>query len=413
MPTLTLDLLPEPSGSNVGVHITRDALRHIRAGHPWIWDGSIERISGTGQLGDLAVVFDEKRKFAAIGLYDPESPIVVRLLHHGSPRSIDDHFFADRVTDAIAKRQRIADNDQTSAWRLIHGENDQLPGLVVDRYATTLVVRLDTLAWLPHLRSIVDALTQIEEPTSIVLRTSRQISASLPPGLSSGTTLVGPAPVAPIEFVENGLLFEADVIKGQKTGHFLDQRDNRQLVASRCHGATVLDVFCNTGGFTVHAAAAGARRVTSVDISEHAIDATRRHVELNRDETAATEHSYITADAFDAMERLANEGARFDVVIVDPPSFAPNAAALAGARRAYRRLTSLAIELLGSGGTLFQASCSSRIDNIEFHDLVADEIDRAGFVAANAIRTEHCLDHPIGFAQGAYLKALLADLQPR
>lgn len=385
----------------------------MRAGHPWIWSDSVERISGSGQTGDLAVIFDDKRKFAAIGLYDPDSPIVARLLHHGSPLSIDDNFFADRLTDAIARRQVLADRDDTTAWRLVHGENDQLPGLVVDRYDDTLVVRLDTLAWLPHLRSVIDALVQIESPSAIILRTSRRIAPALPPELANGSALIGDAPTTPIAFRENGLQFEADVIRGQKTGHFLDQRDNRQLVASRCQGATVLDVFCNTGGFTVHAGAGGARSVMSIDISEHAINATRHHVELNRTHAPATDNSYVVSDAFEAMEKLANERARFDVVIVDPPSFAPNAAALVGARHAYRRLTALAIELLGAGGTLFQASCSSRIDTLEFHDLVADEIDRAGFVAANAIRTQHCLDHPIGFPQGAYLKALLADLQPR
>lgn len=406
--------LPELSDERLAVNVTPDALRHVRAGHPWIWDGSIEKISRQGRSGELAVIFDDRRKFAAIGMFDPDSPIAIRVLHQGSPSTIDADFFSERLLAALARRQPLIDRGDTTAYRLVHGENDGLPGLVVDRYLNTLVLRLDTAMWLPHLPSIVPQLLELTDINDVVLRTSRRIEAMLPEGIHDGMALVGTLPKGPIRFRENGLVFEADVIKGQKTGHFLDQRNNREMVAARTRDASVLDVFCNTGGFSVNAAAAGARQIHSIDSSPHAIDATSHHMELNRRELDfSAEHTVQVADAFEAMGELVDRRATFDVVIVDPPSFAPNTSALPAARQAYRRLTALAIDLLGAGGTLFQASCSSRIDELDFHDLVADEIDAAGFKATNVIRTSHALDHPITFEQGGYLKATLIDLSLR
>lgn len=403
--------LPSPSDERIAVHITPAALREVRRGHPWIWDGSITRVSQPGRPGDLAVVFDDKRKFAAIGLWDPDAPIAVRILHRGAPRTIDDEFFADRLLDSYAARQPLHDDPSTTAYRLVHGENDGLPGLVVDRYEDSLVVKLDSAAWVPHLGRLVDPLIELSDANRVVVRSSRRIVDQLPAALRDRPTVVGSTPPGPVEFREHGLLFEADIERGQKTGHFLDQRDNRALVATRCRDATVLDVFCNTGGFSVHAAAGGARAVHSVDSSAHAIEATRRHVERNRNERGfSARHSAVADDAFAAMESMVRRNERFDVVIVDPPSFAPNEAAVPTATRAYRRLTSLAIELLTPGGTLFQASCSSRIDTGEFHRIVSDEIAHHGRIAADPIRTGHALDHPIGFAQGAYLKAMMADI---
>lgn len=403
--------LPEPSSERMAVHVTNDALRQLRGGHPWVWDGSITRTSGRGAPGDLAVVFDDKRKFAAIGLWDPDAPIAVRILHQGSPRTVDDAFFADRLLDAYARRQVLHDDPATTGYRLVHGENDDLPGLVVDRYDDTLVIKLDALAWVPHLKRVVPPLLELSDAERVVLRASRRITAGLPLALRDSPTIFGTAPTGRIEFREHGLLFEADVERGQKTGHFLDQRENRRLIGARCNDARVLDMFCNSGGFSVYAAAAGARAVHSVDMSRHAVDATRRHVELNRAELDfGAHHSAVADDAFGAMESMAARHEQFDVVIVDPPSFAPNEASVPAARQAYRRLTSLAVGLVASGGTLFQSSCSSRIAAHEFHALVGDEIAQNDKQAINPIRTGHAVDHPIGFAHGAYLKAITADI---
>lgn len=405
--------LPTAPVGRVAVHLTSDALRHVRSGHPWVWEGSITRTSVPGATGDFAVVFDGDRKFAAIGLWDPYGAIAVRLLHHGAPLAIDARFFTDRLIDAYALRQSLHDDPLTTAYRLVHGENDRLPGLVIDRYVDTLVIKLDTVAWWPHLHHIIPSIVELSDAERVIVRASRRIEAQLPMSLRENPTVVGDRPTEPIMFSEHDLLFEADVLRGQKTGHFLDQRDNRQLVASRCHDAKVLDVFCNTGGFSVHAAAAGARSVHSVDISRYAIDATRRHLELNRARSGfRCDHSTTTGDAFEAMATLIAQGKSYDVVIVDPPTFAPNAAALPAARQAYRRLTALASELLASGGTLFQASCSSRVTAPEFYGLVNDELADQNVRAINIVRTGHSVDHPIGFPEGAYLKAVLCDIIP-
>lgn len=404
-------IFPQPSSRRIAVHPRPAAVREIAGGHPWLWSGSVQRRSHVGQPGDLAAIFDRNRRFVAIGLYDPDAPIEVRVLHRGEPRTIDADFFLERLVEAIDRRRRLADDPETTGYRLVHGENDSLPGLVVDRYAEVLVVRLDTAAWLAHLATIVPQLVELIEPTTVVLRTSRSVRDRLPAGIGDGMTLHGPDPSESVRFFESGMEMSADVVTGQKTGHFCDQRDNRRLVAHRCRDANVLDVFCNTGGFSVAAAAAGARSVTSIDIAPGAITATIRHMELNRARLGFTgTHQAQAEEAFDAMNRLADDRACFDVVIIDPPSFAPNQASVAPARRAYRRLCALGIELLGSGGTLFQASCSSRIDEVDFYDLIADEVDRAGLVATNMIRTGHGLDHPVDFPEGAYLKAVVADL---
>ena len=403
--------LPSASTERIAVNVTNDALRQLRGGHPWIWDGSITKASRDGAPGDLAVIFDDKRKFAGIGLWDPGAAIAVRMLHAGAPRPIDDAFFADAVLSAYARRQWLHDDPDTTGYRLVHGENDGLPGLVVDVYDTSLVVKLDTAAWVPHLTTVISPLLELTDAERVVVRASRRIVPDLPLVLHDSPTVVGTPPPGPVEFLENGLLFEADIERGQKTGHFLDQRDNRALIGARCNNADVLDVFCNTGGFSVYAASGGARSVHSVDVSDHAIAATRRHVERNRSRLGfEARHTASVADAFDAMADLIDQGRRFDVVIVDPPSFAPNAAAVPTASRAYRRLTSRALDLLATGGTLLQASCSSRISADDFVDLVFDEIEFNGLRAINTIRTSHALDHPIGFSQGAYLKAIVTEV---
>lgn len=411
---LNLDAeLPTPSSTRLAVRVSADALRQLRGGHPWIWDGSIERLSADGATGDLAVIFDDKRNFAGIGLWDPDGAIAIRMLHHGSPQTIDAGFFADRLLEAYTRRQPLHDDQTTTAYRLVHGENDLLPGLVVDKYEDTLVVKLDSPVWVPWLRMVIPPLLELSEATNIVLRSSRRIGSRLPEALQGSPTIVGTPPSGPIEFLEYGLRFEADVERGQKTGYFLDQRDNRRLVGARCADASVLDVFCNRGGFSVAAAAGGARSVHSVDSSEHAIDASRRHMETNRaDQGFTATHTTVVADAFDTMQELVDRRQRFDVIVVDPPSFAPNAASVASASRAYQRLTALAVELLASGGTLFQASCSSRVTSDEFFHLVTQQVRLSGYQATQTVRTSHALDHPIGFSQGAYLKAVLTDIVP-
>jgi 23S rRNA (cytosine1962-C5)-methyltransferase len=399
----------------LAVRVTADAERRIRGGHPWVFDGSITSVSPDGgRPGDLAVVFDRRRRFLAIGLYDPSSPIRVRVLHRGEPRPIDDAFVVEQVAVAHARRGWLVDDRRTTAYRVVHGENDGLPGLVVDRYDDVAVVKTYTASWLPHLDAVVAAVQEALGPRSVVLRTARNVRADAPPDApTDGEVLAGDTVDAPVPFRENGLAFEADVIAGQKTGAFLDQRENRQRVRDLSRGLDVLDVFACTGGFSVHAAAGGARSVHSVDLSAGALATARASMARNRDlpAVAACRHTTAASDALEEMQRLRAAGRRFGLVIVDPPSFAQRADQRRAALRAYERLAGLAAELTEPGGIVVLASCSSRITADEHADAVERGAERRGFTLAAPLRTDHPVDHPIGFPEGAYLKAVFARVE--
>lgn len=374
-----------------------------------MYDASITSVShDDGVAGDLAVIFDGNRKFIAIGLYDPASPIRIRVLHHGAPRGIDAAFWHETLTAALDRRRSLAESADTTGYRCVHGENDGLPGLVVDRYDDTYVVKIDTAAWLPHLDDVVDALASLVEPDAVVLRGSRHVRL----GDREGSALLGDLPSEPVLFAEAGLLFAADVVRGQKTGHFLDQRDNRMRVGEIARGARMLDVFACTGGFSVHAAAGGAREVLSVDQSAPALAMAASNMALNTDRpaVAVAHHTVEVGDAFEVMDALAKRGRRFDIVVVDPPSFAPRQANVPAALHAYARLTSFAVRLVEPGGTLVQASCSSRISAVELRATVARAAAAAGHPLTVVASTGHPIDHPIGFPEGAYLKALFATV---
>jgi 23S rRNA (cytosine1962-C5)-methyltransferase len=388
------------------VRVTPDAARQVRGGHPWLFDASVRSVgSPDGASGDLAVVFDERRRFVAVGLYDPASPIRVRVLHHGEPATIDEAWWAERVGTAFAHRAPLVSDPRTNAYRLVHGENDGLPGLVVDRYADTLVVKAYTAAWLPHVEAVVGALEPLVAPSQVVLRLGRGAARSAPS--FDRVALRGELPTEPLLFREAGLTFEADVVHGQKTGHFLDQRDNRVRVGSLSRGRSVLDVFACTGGFSAHAAAGRAVEVLSVDQSAPALATARRNVARN---ATAVRHTTDGGAAFAVMSDLARRRRRFDVVVVDPPSFASRRSQVPAAIRAYGRLASLAVRLVAPGGTLVQASCSGRVTAEE----LTVAVERAAASARRPLRitavTGHPLDHPIGFPEGAYLKAVFATV---
>ncbi len=408
-----LAAVPFPSDRRVAVRVTRDALRQVRGGHPWIFDGSITSTSHTGARGDLAVVFDDKRRFAAIGLFDPDSPIRIRVLHTGTPRTIDGAYWRARINEALERRRVLVDDPSTTGFRCVHGENDGLPGLVVDRYDDTIVVKLYTAAWIPHLRDVLPAIVDLTGAVRVVVRTSRGVATGPTHGIEDGTVLIGDDRAGPVSFVEHGLAFEADVMQGQKTGHFLDQRDNRSLVGELSRDKRVLDVFCCTGGFSVHAAAGGATEVHSVDLSRPALDTAERNMTANaeRQDVSAARHRVTCGDAFEVLASLAAHGEHFDLVVIDPPSFASRADQVDRALRAYSHLTRLGLAVVAPGGMLVQSSCSSRVDEGTFHRTIRASASAQGAVLAEWRRTTHAVDHPIGFAEGAYLKTLFATVR--
>lgn len=404
-----LEQLPKVADRRLAVRITPDALRHVRAGHPWVFDDSIVSISHEGATGDLAVIFDNDRRFAAIGLYDPAGPIAIRVLHVGKPTSIDAAFWGQAIATARSIRQPLVDAEAAGrpAFRLLNGENDNLPGLIVDQYDTTLVVKLYSAVWFPHLTAVIDALRAVISPTSMVLRLGRNVADGETYGLDDGDVISGDIPDGAVLFTEGGLTFEADVRSGQKTGHFLDQRANRLRIGRLSTGRDVLDVFASTGGFGVHAAAGGARSVHSVDISAPTLAVAERNMALNaaRAEVTACTHTTEVGDAFDVMIALARAGADYDIVIIDPPSFAQKQSSIDVAVRAYTRLTHIGLRLVRPGGIFVQASCSSRVSTDLFYATVLDAADAAGRELRQMVRTGHDIDHPVTFPEGAYLKA--------
>ena len=419
---LQLPPLPEPAQRNLALRVQPAAERALRRGHPWLYASAIREQSHEGQPGDLAIIFDRKRRFLAAGLYDPHSPIRVRVLQHNEPAPIDGDWFRQKIAAAVKLRQPLqespaASRRPTTGYRLIHGENDGLPALVVDRYEHTYVLKLYSTAWAPHLPHFIPAL--LDEVSlgnaperRLVLRLSRAVAAQrhFLYGLHDGQVLYGPALQGPVRFRENGLLFAADVVQGQKTGFFFDHRDNRARVEQLAAGKRVLNVFAYTGAFSLYAARGGAPLVVSLDQSQPALDAALENFRLNRDnrQVAAATHETLVGDAFHVLQELHSNGRRFDMVIVDPPSFAQSQADLPRALSAYRKLARQALAVLEPGGTLVMASCTSRVTPDTFFDTIHQAATTAGRRLHDLNRTTHPLDHPITFPEGAYLKCLFA-----
>ena len=404
--------IPQPSDKRIAVRVSPAAERWVRRGHPWVYAKAVRQVSHDGRSGDLAVIFDRKRRFVAIGLYAPASPIRVRILAQGQPTAIDDAWFLYKLETAAELRQPLLQTN-TTGYRLVHGENDGLPGLVIDRYGETFVVKLYTSAWVPHLASLLRALTQIAQPRRIVLRLSRFVQQQEDAlfGLHDGQILLGQPPKNGVRFLENGLYFEADVIHGQKTGFFLDQRDNRAKVEKLAVGKRVLNVFAYTGGFSLYAARGGAKEVVSLDISQPALANAMRNCKLNlaHESVAATTHELLVGDAFLTMKQLIANKRRFEMMIIDPPTFAKRQEEVERAVTAYGRLVRLGLQLLRPGGILVMASCSSRVSAAQFFEVVNQAALGVGRPLQEIERTGHALDHPIAFPEGAYLKCLFAS----
>ncbi|MBI3168574.1 MAG: class I SAM-dependent methyltransferase [Chloroflexi bacterium] len=406
-----LSQLSSPSAQRIALRISAPGERALKQGHPWVFDQSITEQSHEGLPGDLAVIFDDKRSFLAIGLYDPTSPIRVRILQATKPAPIDSTWYQEKIKTADAIRAPLKEQ-ATNGYRLIHGENDGLPGLVIDRYAETLVVKLYTPAWVPHLNEILSALQQTQPFDHLILRLNRTLNkqAEYLYGLTDGLTLTAQTPESLILFKENGITFECDPIHGQKTGFFLDQRENRARVRSLSQGKSILNLFSYTGGFSLYAADGGAKEVVSVDVSLPAAQATLRNIEHNQNRPNVRNAIFETLDqdAFEALAQMKISNRLFDIVILDPPMFAQNQSQVEAALTAYRRLTHLGLDVLKRGGILVQASCSSRVSSVEFFDAIHRSARESGRPLQEIERTGHPLDHPIKYKEGAYLKCLFA-----
>ncbi len=397
-----MDLKP----TRLRLRVTAAAETIVRGGHPWLFADSIREMNRAGAAGEFAVIFDRQDKFLAVGLFDPDSPIRVRILHAGKPATIDAAWWQARLEQALARRAGLFDAP-TTGYRLIHGESDGWPGLVLDRYDTTLVLKLYTAVWLPRLAETLALFREKIGCERIVLRLSRNLQTLAEQQFQrrDGQVLFGDSPAGAVIFSENGVRFEADVLRGQKTGFFLDQRENRAEVETLARGKNVLNAFSFSGGFSVYAARGGAKSVTDLDISAHALESAKRNFALNRNfpAVAACEHQTVQADAFKWIE---NTAAKFDLIVLDPPSLARRAVEREGAIRAYERLNSLGIARLSRDGVLVAGSCSAHVPAVEFFDAVRRAAVRSGRKFTGLKTLQHPPDHPAGFKEAEYLKVI-------
>ena len=394
------------TAARLRLRITAAAETIVRSGHPWLFADSIHESNRAGQLGELAVIFDRKDEFLAIGLFDPDSPIRVRILHAGKPQTIDTAWWESRLEKSIAVRRNLFDA-QTTGYRLIHGESDGWPALILDKFDSTLVLKIYSAAWLPRLEEIVPLLQEKISCERIVLRLSRNIQdiAQKQFRLGDGKILLGSTPSAPVIFFENRIRFEADVLRGQKTGFFLDQRENRAEVEKLSRGKKILNAFSFSGGFSVYAARGGAKSVTDLDISAHALESAKRNFALNQNfpGVADCRHEIVQADCFDWLEKTSE---KFDLIVLDPPSLAKRAAEREGAIRAYERLNSLGIEKLTRDGILVAGSCSAHVSAAEFFDAVRRAAVKSGRKFSELKTLRHPPDHPATFKEAEYLKVI-------
>ena len=400
-----LENFPDIPIQRIAIKVKPAAEKAIHKGHPWVFEEAIRKQSIKGNPGDLAIIYDQKKnKFLAAGLFDPFSPIRIKVLHFHTSAQIDADWLEARIKTAHTLRLPLLETE-TDSYRLIHGENDGLPGLIADVYAGVLVVKLYSQIWLPYLKIVLPKLVEVSQSKVLVLRLSRamQQAGDSIYGLKDGQVLMGTLSDQSVIFREHGLKFSANVIQGHKTGFFLDHRNNRKKIGQISEGKSVLDIFAYAGGFSVHALGGGAREVIGLDISAQALSMAQDNVALN---FKKVNHQIMAVDAFEGMQQLHSQGKTFDIVIVDPPSFAKRDSERLRALNTYSRLCQLAIHLVAPNGVLLMASCSSRIKADEYFDLVLREIQNSGRGFEELEKTYHDIDHPVGFPEGAYLKSV-------
>lgn len=374
--------------------------------HPWIFSGAIHAMSGTPDEGDLVEVYDAHGEFLAIGHYQ-KSSIAVRILSF-SPCKIDQEFWNERIKSAFAYRQRLGltDNNTTNCYRLIHGEGDNLSGLVIDFYNGTAVIQCHSVGMYKNIQSIADALKLCMGDRISAIYNKSAGTLPFKAGIDNTDGLLW-GEIKTENALEYGNTFFIDWIQGQKTGFFIDQRENRKLVQQYSQGKSVLNTFCYTGGFSVYALRGGARKVVSVDCSARAIELTNKTVALN---FPTADHEAVVSDTFKFLERNKDE---FDVIILDPPAFAKHGKVLNNALQGYKRLNMKAIEQIKKGGMLFTFSCSQAVSKEEFRKSVFAAAANTG----RTVRIMHQLtqpaDHPINIyhPESEYLKGLVLEIE--
>ena len=389
--------------SNKKVYLKPGKEESLKRFHPWVFSGAIARIEGEPEEGEIVDVYTSKKEFIACGHYQIGS-IAVRVLSFAQVE-INREFWKSRLTVALDLRRSLGlvDNPENNTYRLVHGEGDNLPGLIIDVYDRTAVMQAHSAGMHVYRLEIAEALAEVMEGIveNIYYKSETTLPFKADLGPENGFIKGGsPENIA----MENGLKFHVDWLKGQKTGFFVDQRENRHLLERYAKGRNVLNMFCYTGGFSFYAMRGGANLVHSVDSSAKAIDLTNKNVELNF--PGDSRHQAFAEDAFKYLDRM---GDQYDLIILDPPAFAKHRDALRNALRGYSKLNAKAFEKIKPGGILFTFSCSQVVDKRDFRNAVFTAAAQSG----RSVRILHQLsqpgDHPVNIyhPEGEYLKGLV------
>ncbi|MBI4519241.1 MAG: class I SAM-dependent rRNA methyltransferase [Gemmatimonadetes bacterium] len=390
------------------VYLKSERARPFFGRHPWVFSGAIRRLDGDPADGDEVAVLTEAGDFIAWGLFNSKSQIRVRLYSWDAERRLADEFWRQAIAAAVHLRHEVLGlGDPAGACRLVFSEGDGISGLIADRYADFLAVQFTSLALAQRRDVIMDELVRLCQPRGVYLRTERGMREA--EGLDvADSPAWGDVPDGPVTIIEDDLQFHVDVRTGQKTGFYLDQRENRRAARRFARGRRILDVCCYTGAFSLALARAGAAEALAIDVSAAALDIARRNAELN----GITNVRFETGNAFERLEQLADRGERFDLVVLDPPRFARTRRGLEQALRGYGSLNELAVRVLAPGGILVTCSCSGRVTPDDFTLVLAGVAERTGRALRFLERRGQASDHPVSAhcLETAYLKCFICHV---
>ena len=382
----------------------------FKQNHPWVFAGSVGRLEGRARAGDTVEVLADNLRPLGRAAYSPKSQIRARFWTFDAEETVDDAFFKRRVAAAVARRQALPELRGQQGLRLIHAESDGLPGVIADQYGDTVVVQLTSAGADKWRNAIVAGLIKATGRARVYERSDSDVRRL--EGLESATGwLHGAARDEPLTIIENGVKLAVDIAGGHKTGFYLDQRDNRLLLGQLAAGKDVLNCFCYTAGFSLQALAGGANSVLSMDSSGPALEQGKANLALNP-QLPAERAQWQEADVFQALRDFRKAGRLFDLIVLDPPKFAPSAAHAESAARAYKDINLLGFRLLKPGGMLMTYSCSGGVGLELFQKIIADAAHDAGREARIVRRLAGAADHPIAlnFPEGEYLKGLLVQV---
>ncbi|MDF2699458.1 MAG: SAM-dependent methyltransferase [Haloplasmataceae bacterium] len=378
--------------------------KRVENGHPWVYKNEVETIDGDYLPGDIVEVYNHKQRFLGKGYINPNSLILVRIMTREQNEEINEEFFRRRIERAYNYRKKVVD---TSSCRVIFGEADELPGLIVDKFNEYLSIQTLTLGIDQYKELIVKLLVEIVKPKGIYERNDN--SVRLLEGLEEHKGyLYGNFDTVTI-INENEIKMYVDIDGGQKTGSFLDQRENHAAIKSLVKDASVLDCFTHTGGFALHAAFYGAKHVTAVDISEHALELAKKNAELNKLESKI---DLVCANAFDLLKEYTDTHRQFDVVILDPPAFTKSAKKIESAYRGYKEINLRGMKLVKPGGFLITASCSHYMTKELFKEMLEESAKDAKKTIREVEIRFQAKDHPIlwGYDESLYLKLFILQV---